>query len=100
MIISDTKFGRHRCTKEWIKRLKAEILVHVVIVNPEAQIVGKTLKYFILKYLDEIRDEFTNTKNSAHFIRINDENEVLNLSYGSQSFIHPKTKGKYIVHYD
>ncbi len=30
--------------KRWIKRLKAEILVHVVIVNPEAQIVGKTLE--------------------------------------------------------
>ena len=36
---------------------------------------------------------------AVDILRINDENEVMNFSYGSEFFIHPKTKEKYIVHY-
>lgn len=36
---------------------------------------------------------------AVYVLRINDENEVMNFSYGSESFIHPKTQEKYIVLY-
>lgn len=58
-------FAKESLAKEWIKRFEAEILVNPAILNPEVQVVSKTLEQFILQYLDEIGDEFANTKTSA-----------------------------------
>ncbi|WP_368578730.1 hypothetical protein [Acinetobacter pittii] len=33
-------------------------------------------------------------------LRINDENEVIDFSYGEKTFIHPKTNEKFTIDYD
>ena len=58
-------FAKESLAKEWIKRFEAEILVNPAILNPETQVVSKTLEQFISQYLDEISDEFADTKTSA-----------------------------------
>ena len=63
--IKTRTFAKESLAKEWIKRLEAEILVNPAILNPEAKVVSKTLEQFITQYLDEIGDEFANTKKSA-----------------------------------
>ena len=41
-------FAKESLAKEWIKRFEAEILVNPAILNPEVQVVSKTLEQFIL----------------------------------------------------
>ena len=63
--IKTRTFAKESLAKEWIKRLEAEILVNPAILNPEAKVVSKTLEQFITQYLDEISDEFADTKTAA-----------------------------------
>lgn len=63
--IKTRTFAKESLAKEWIKRLEAEICVNPTILNPEAQIVSKTLEQFIEKYLTEVKDEFAITKSAA-----------------------------------
>jgi len=63
--IKTRTFAKESLAKEWIKRLEAEILVNPAILNPEAKVVSKTLEQFITQYLDEISDEFADTKSAA-----------------------------------
>lgn len=63
--IKTRTFAKESLAKEWIKRLEAEILVNPAILNPEAVVVSKTLEQFITQYLNEISDEFADTKTAA-----------------------------------
>lgn len=63
--IKTRTFAKESLAKEWIKRLEAEILVNPAILNPESKVVSKTLEQFITKYVDEISDQFADTKSSA-----------------------------------
>jgi len=63
--IKTRTFPKESLAKEWIKRIEAEILVNPTILNPDAEQVSKTLEQFIKQYIEEIGDEFSNTKASA-----------------------------------
>lgn len=63
--IKTRTFAKESLAKEWIKRLEAEILVNPAILNPETVVVSKTLEQFITQYLEEISDEFADTKTAA-----------------------------------
>lgn len=63
--IKTRTFAKESMAKEWIKRLEAEILVNPAILNPDAQVVSKTLEQFFVKYLEEIGEEFGETKTQA-----------------------------------
>ena len=63
--IKTRTFPKESQAKEWIKRIEAEILVNPTMLDPEAKIVSKTLEQFIKQYIEEISDEFADTKVSA-----------------------------------
>ena len=63
--IKTRTFQKESQAKEWIKRIEAEILVNPTMLDPEAKIVSKTLEQFIKQYIEEISDEFADTKVSA-----------------------------------
>ena len=64
-LIKTRTFAKESLAKAWIKRLEAEILVNPAILNPEAKVLSKTLEQFITQYLDEISDEFADTKSAV-----------------------------------
>ncbi|MEI2514366.1 hypothetical protein [Acinetobacter soli] len=73
----------------YIRNLKAQ--------SPTGKIVNITI-------FSEYRPDELESKVKAIWasdvLRINDENEVIDFSYGSRTFIHPKTNEEYIIDYD
>lgn len=63
--IKTRTFAKESQAKEWIKRFEAELLLNPAMLDPETKTVSKTLKEFITQYIEEIQDEFAETKVSA-----------------------------------